>query len=116
LKTASDPSIIRISADRSEIKADGMDLSYVTIELTDESGIRNPKAENQISFSIEGPGTIIAVGNANPVSIESYQAPSRKAWHGRCLVIVKSEPKAGKIILKASSPGIEAAGVEINSK
>ena len=116
LKTASDPSIIRISADRSEIKADGMDLSYVTVELTDESGIRNPKAENQISFSIEGPGTIIAVGNANPVSIESYQVPSRKAWHGRCLVIVKSEAKAGKIILKASSPGIEAAGVEINSK
>lgn len=116
LKTASNPSIIKISADRSEIKADGLDLSYVTVELTDENGIRNPKAENQISFSINGPGTIIAVGNANPVSIESYQAPSRKAWHGRCLVIVKSEAKAGKIILKASSPGIEAASVEIESR
>ena len=116
LRTASDPSIIKINADRSEIKADGQDLSFVTVELTDANGIRNPKAENPVSFSIEGPGTIIAVGNANPVSIESYQVPSRKAWHGRCLVIVKSEAKAGKIVLKASSPGIEAAIVEINSK
>lgn len=115
LKTAEDPSQIRLEADRSEIRADGQDLSYITVELCDLNGIRNPKAENLISFSIEGPGTILAVGNANPVSLESYQLPQRKAWHGRCLVIVKSEKTAGRIILKASSPGMVPVSVEIES-
>jgi beta-galactosidase len=115
LKTAGDPVQIKLAADRLKIKADGQDLSYVTVELNDATGIRNPDAENPVLFSIEGPGTIIAVGNANPVSIESYQLPQRKAWHGRCLVIIKSEEKAGPIILKASSQGLQPASVEINS-
>jgi beta-galactosidase len=114
LKTAGNPVQIRLTADRLKIKADGQDLSYITVELDDANGIRNPEAENLISFSIEGPGTIIAVGNANPVSIESYQLPQRKVWHGRCLVIVKSDPKAGPIILKATTPGLNPASIEIN--
>jgi len=115
LKTAGDPVQIKLTADRSEIRADGQDLSYIIVELNDVAGIRNPDAENLISFSIEGPGTIIAVGNANPVSVESYQIPQRKAWHGRCLVIVKSDLKAGPIIFKATAPGLISASIKINS-
>ncbi len=115
LKTAGEPSQLKITADRPEIRADGQDLSYITVEFTDANGIRNPKAENLISFSIDGPGTILATGNANPASLESYQLPQRKAWHGRCLVIVKSETKGGKITLKASSPGMVPVSIEIES-
>ena len=106
---------IKLMADRPEIKADGQDLSYITVELTDASGLRNPKSDDLVTFSIEGPGTIVGVGNANPVSPESYTIPQRKAWRGRCLVIVKSDPKAGLIILKASAPGLKPASIEINS-
>ena len=45
-----------------------------------QTGIRNPKSENLVTFSIEGPGTIVAVGNANPVSLESYHFLNEK--HG----------------------------------
>jgi beta-galactosidase len=116
LKTAGEPSQIKMRADKPQIRADGQDLSYITVEFTDANGIRNPKAENLISFSIDGPGTILATGNANPVSLESYQLPQRKAWHGRCLVIVKSEETAGRILLKASSPGMVPVSIEIESK
>jgi beta-galactosidase len=108
LQTAKQASKIKLLADRSTIKADGQDLSYITVELTDANGIRNPKAENLVKFKIEG-GTIVGVGNANPVSLESYQLPQRKAWQGRCLVIVKSSQKAGKIILTASVSGLQSA-------
>jgi beta-galactosidase len=116
LKTTGDPVLIKLSADRSKIKADGQDLSYVTVELTDANGIRNPKAENLITFSIDGPGTIAAVGNANPVSIESCQLQQRKAWHGKCLVIVKSEAGRGKINLQASASGLKTASLEIETR
>jgi beta-galactosidase len=115
LKTAGVPVQIKLTADRSKIRADGEDLCYVTVEITDANGIRNPNAENLITFSIDGPGTIAGVGNANPVSLESYQLPHRKAWHGRCLVIVKSDVKAGRITLKASSHGLLPTSIEIES-
>ena len=69
-----------------------------------------------MKFEIEGAGTIVGVGNANPVSLESYQLPQRKAWQGRCLVIVKSKDEAGNIILKASAEGIKPAQVTMISK
>jgi beta-galactosidase len=61
-------------------------------------------------------GTIAGVGNANPVSVESYQLPQRTAWQGKCLVIIKSKKQAGKIILKASSPGLQPAQLVIQTK
>ncbi len=116
LQTASEPTQIKLSADRTEIKNNGQDLSYITVELLDEKGIRNPKAENLVKFEIDGPGTIVGVGNANPVSLESYQQPQRKAWQGRCMVIIKSDKNSGPITVKASAEGIKPSSIVINSK
>jgi beta-galactosidase len=115
LTTAGPVTQIAMKADRAEIKANNHDLSYITVELTDANGNRNPAAENLLNFEIEGPGKIIAIGNANPVSTESYQLPRRKAWKGRCLVIVKAQKEAGKITLKAAAEGMTPATVSIQS-
>jgi len=116
LSTADEPSQIGLFADRNGLKADGQDLSYVTVNLLDSKGMRHPNAENLVKFEINGPGKIIGVGNANPLSTESFEVSQRKGWQGRCLVIIKSEQTAGKIVLKATSDGLKAAIVEINSK
>jgi len=115
LHTSGEATQLRLSADRLKIRSDGQDLSYITIEVTDNDGIRNPKAENLLSFHLDGPGTIAGVGNGNPTSLESFQLPYRKAWHGKCLVIIKSDMIAGKIILKVTSPGLVAKTIEIES-
>ncbi len=113
LATAGPPVRIRLSADRSEIKADGLDLCYITAEITDGNGIRNPHSEKLVRFEIEGPGTLIAVGNGNPVSLESCTLPRRKCWQGRCLAIVKSSKTPGTLRVKASAEGTESAVIEI---
>jgi beta-galactosidase len=115
LSTAGEVSQIKLSADRTRIKSDGQDLSYITVRLTDKDDIINPKAENKISFEITGPASIAGVGNANPASIESFQLPKRSAWHGKCLIIIKSDKAPGKIIIKATSPGLQTAISEIDS-
>jgi beta-galactosidase len=115
LHSAGEASQLKLSADRNKIEADGQDLSYITVELTDKNGICNPKAENQVAFKLDGPGTIVGVGNANPVSLESFQLPQRKAWHGRCLVVVKSDKTAGRITLIATASGLRSANFEIES-
>ncbi len=116
LHTASPPASMKLSADRTIIKADGQDLSYITVELVDAKGYINPQAENLIHFSIEGDGTIAGVGNANPVSLESNQLPQRKAWKGRCLVIVKAGKQKGNIVLQAASPGFNTQAIKITAQ
>jgi beta-galactosidase len=115
LRTADAPARLKLTADRLKIKADGQDLSYVTVELVDARGVRHPKAEGLVRFSVEGPGTIAGVGNANPVSTESYQQPQRKAWQGRCLVILKSGRQAGRITLRATAQGLPPASLVIDA-
>ncbi|MGN6194191.1 MAG: glycoside hydrolase family 2 TIM barrel-domain containing protein [Ginsengibacter sp.] len=114
LTTASTPETIKLTADRTVIKANNQDLSYVTVELLDANGNLNPTSENLIKFKIDGPGTIAGVGNANPISLESYQQPQRKAWHGKCLVIIKSGNTPGKITLTASGANMKSASINVN--
>lgn len=102
LTTAAAPSQIILTSEKTN------DLSYITVTLADTKGVRNPSADNLVQFEVEGPGTIVGVGNANPMSTESYQLPQRKAWHGRCLVIVKGEG-----VLKAKTEGLPTASVTI---
>jgi len=115
LATAGKPVKINLSADRKRISANGHDLSYITYELLDENGIRNPKAENLLQFGMEGPGEIIAVANSNPMSTESFRQPQRKAWQGRGLVIIKSQKQAGEIVLRVKSDGVEQNKIKIRS-
>ncbi len=116
LQTADEPVKLAMAADRTAITANGQDLSYITVELQDAKGIRHPMAENQVHFNISGPGTIVGVGNANPVSTESYSLPQRKAWHGRCLVIVKSTGQPGNIRVTASAAGLKSGQASIVAK
>jgi beta-galactosidase len=116
LITAKKPAKIHLTVDRANIKADGQDLSYVTVEITDKNGLLNPQFNNIINFSIEGEGTIAAVGNSNPISVESFQQPYRKAYEGKCLVIIRSNKKAGQIILHTSGKGLTPDKIVINTK
>lgn len=115
LRSAGEPARIKLTPDRTRLAANGQDLSYVTVELVDRDNVRNPKAENLVQFSLSGPGQIVAVANANPVSTESYQQPQRKAWQGRCLVVVKSLKQAGEITVRASAKGLAPAQVAIHA-
>ena len=115
LESAGKPVALKMTCDRSRIKADGQDLSYITIELVDEKGRTDPKARNMVDFKISGPGRIVGVGNADPMSIESYQLPRRSAWKGRCLVIIKSQKEEGEITVSASVDGIAGSEITIKS-
>jgi beta-galactosidase len=110
LRTADKPAKIRLTADRKLIPGKE-DLSYVTVELTDLKGVRNPGAEDLVKFEVSGGAKIIGVGNANPVSLESFQRSQRKAWKGRCLVIVQGGTGTGAVRLKATSAGLPIAEI-----
>jgi len=109
LQTAGDAVKLKIVADRIKISADGQDLSFVNIEVVDNNGKLQPNADNKLQFKIEGAGVIAGVDNANISDLDPYVGTSRKAWHGRALVVIRSTKSAGNIKLTVSSNGLNNA-------
>ena len=116
LQTAGEPVKLRLTADRSTLSADGEDLSFITVEAVDAQGRLQPNAVNEVQFAIGGPGRIMAVGNGDGTSKESYQGDHRALFNGRALVVVRTSRTAGKIQLNASAPGLSAGEVTVRSE
>jgi beta-galactosidase len=117
VKTTDSPAQLLISADRNTINADGEDLSFITVKVADKNGSMVPDANNKISFTIEGPGEIVATDNGDPANLVSFASKEREAYFGLILAIVRSERgKSGTIKVSASSNGLKMATVEIKSK
>lgn len=114
--TANSPAKLRLSADRSVIHADGKDLSYVTIEVIDKHGNLCPNATNLIHFEVDGSTFIAGVDNGNPISMERFKDSKRKAFYGKCLVVLQNNKLQGKAVLTAKSDGLECAALEIKSE
>jgi beta-galactosidase len=116
LKTAGKPSSVRMTADRDVIRADRNDLSYVMVEIIDPDGNVVPYADNVlVNFEIEGNGKIAGVGNGNPIDMSSFQQPEKKAYQGKCLVIIRPDGTPGKITLTAGAEGLKEASIVITA-
>jgi beta-galactosidase len=115
-KTAAAPAKLALSADRSKVRADGTDLSFITVQVTDAAGITAPGANDHIKFTIEGPGEIVAADNGDPTSFEPFPAPERNAFNGQALVIVRTlAGRPGKIRVSVQSGALQGASVTLQS-
>jgi beta-galactosidase len=116
LKTAGAPARLSLAPDRADLRADGEDLSFVSVRVEDKDGNLVPSADNLVRFTIEGKGSLAAVDNGNPASVESFQAPQRKAFSGLALLVVRSRRgDPGTIEVKAHSDGLAAARTTITT-
>lgn len=114
LETTGDVAAIRVRADRSEIAADGEDLSYITIECVDEKGHVVPIADNELTISIDGPMELLALGNADIKDNDPYYDNKHKAWEGRALAVVRNNGNTGTATVKVKAR--TASGVDISNE
>jgi beta-galactosidase len=116
-RTTGAPSAVKVSADRREIRADGRDLSFITIEVVDAKGNVVPTASSLVRFSINGPGDLVAVDNGNAASMLPFQRAEVEAFAGKCLAIVQTRNGAsGDITLTATSDGLQAGKIAIRAR
>ncbi|MFI2856589.1 beta-galactosidase GalA [Paenibacillus sp. JSM ZJ436] len=113
MRTASEPLRLDLSTSRAELSANDEDVCIVQVAVKDQAGVFVPDADQEVSFTLEGPGIILGTGNGNPLSHEQDKAPQRRLYHGLCQVLVQVKGAAGIIKLKAQSPGLEAAQLVI---
>jgi len=116
VKTAGQAAKLTVTPDRDTISADGKDLSFVTVAVTDKSGLMAPAAKDRIHFEVEGPGEIVATDNGDATSFESFGSHDRNAFNGLCLVIVRGKAgQPGKIKVTATAEGLKTGTVSIKT-
>jgi beta-galactosidase len=117
VKTTGEASQLQATADRSQIFADGKDLSFITVKITDKDGLTVPRSNNRIEFSIEGPGEIVATDNGDSYNLESFTSHNRDAFNGLVLVIVRSKSgEKGTLTVTAKSTDLKEVKLKIQSK
>jgi beta-galactosidase len=115
LRTVGEPAQVRLTADRIALRADGQDLSFITVEAVDANLRPHPNAEHQVTFRLEGPGAIAAVASGDMTSEEPYQGNRRKLFHGKALVVVRTSRAAGILTLTAAAPGLKGTTLTIKT-
>jgi beta-galactosidase len=110
-ETTGEPVSIRLTADRTEIDADGEDIAILRVEALDKQGRPVPTANNFIGFKVSGEGALIGVGNGDPNCQESDKEPKRSLFNGLAQVILQSTKNPGEIHIEAVKEGW--AGVEL---
>ena len=113
ISTAGKPSQIVLSADRDQLKANGEDLSFVTVSVQDKNGIPCPTATNQLNFTVKGKGAFRAVCNGDPTSLEMFHKPTMKLFSGKLVVLVQSGIETGDIELTVQGKGLKSEKLKL---
>lgn len=116
IRTAGAPHHIRLTPNRNVLKANGRSLSFVTVEVVDKEGNLCPWADQNIQFSLTGEGKIAGVDNGSPFSLERFQANSRHAFFGKCMVVVQAGKAPSVIKLTAKGVDLQPQTIEIKSE
>jgi beta-galactosidase len=113
-ETAGPAAKIVAVADRPQIAADGQDLAVINVTIVDAQGRPVPAADNKVTFAVNGPGSVLGVGNGDPSCHEPDKASERSAFNGLCMAIVQSKRgDAGQVVVSVTSAGLEAATVSL---
>ena len=102
-ETTGAPAAIVLVPDRSEIGADGEDVSVVEVRIVDAQGRVVPVADNEVTFTVTGSGALIGVGNGDPSDHAADKGVVRRAFNGRCMAIVQASKNAGALTVAAQA-------------
>ena len=116
VRTTGEAYQLRLSADHSAVLADGQDLAFMTVRVSDKDGLTVPESGRKVRFEISGPGEIVATDNGDPADLESFRSFERAAFGGMALVIVKAKKgMPGVIKVRAVSDGLAPAEIQVTT-
>lgn len=115
LRTTGKPVGLRVTPDRTRARPGGQDLVYLTIEAVDANGVWVPTAEQLVTVEVSGAATLLALGNADLTSKQSYLGPKCALFQGRALAVLRAREKGGEIAIRVSAPKLKLATLNLRA-
>jgi beta-galactosidase len=116
IRTSGAATAIRLTPDRQTLKADGEDLCYINVSLTDKDGNPVPCDDRLIKVKVSGAGSFKAIANGDPTCLESFQQPQMHLFSGQLTVLVQSGTEAGDITVEVSGKGVKKDIITIKTE
>lgn len=114
MKTTGAPARVTLTGDRRQVRGNGTDLVFITASIQDAAGLVVPRSNNRLTFTLTGPGRIVATDNGDPTSFEPFTSSSRQAFNGLALVIVRPlRGAAGTIHVTAVADGLRPGTADV---
>lgn len=113
IRTAGAPDHLVLTANRSDLIADGEDLAYLTVQVADKDGNIVPTDSRRVKFNVSGAGEFEATANGDPTCLLPFQNPEMDLFSGAATAIVRSHSKPGTLTVKASAKGVKPATMQI---
>lgn len=116
MRTAGKAHHLVVTPNRNELKADGDDLVYFTVQVADKDGNIVPTDNRMVKFSVSGAGEFEATANGDPTCLLPFQNPEMKLFSGAATAIARSGKNPGTLTFKATAPGVKPATVTVQVK
>ena len=113
IKTAGAPAALRLAPDRSQLRADGEDLSFITVSVFDAAGVPVPTAAVPVTVDVTGSGRLLGLSSGDPASHELEKATTVKTFNGLCLAIVQNNGREGEIRVNVAAAGLPTVSAQL---
>lgn len=110
-----DAASLHLTANRSQVTADGSELIFVTIDALDTDGHAVANANNRVHVTVTGEGMLAGLDNGDSTDCEPYKGDCRRLFSGKLLAIIAPSLTAGTITITASSDGLTSASLTVNT-
>lgn len=104
---------LRVVPEVERIVADGHDLAYLPIELTDENGVLRPLADRTVTVHVDGAATLLGLGTGEAITTEGFASPSHRTFNGRALAVLRAGHEPGDVTVTVTADGVETATVRL---
>jgi beta-galactosidase len=108
LTTAGAPAKIVLTAANDHVGSGFDDVVQVRAVVVDVAGVRVPRASQELTFAVSGPGKVVAVDNGDLISHEPFQATQRAAFDGTAVAYVRASAKTGTLRVTVSADGLKS--------
>lgn len=99
------------------MRANGQDLAYLTVDLTDAGGtpVYAQEADRLVTVRVAGAGALAGLGNGDPHDAGSFQSGQRRTFHGRAVLAIQAGTRAGAITVDIDVAGLPARRVTLDA-
>ncbi|MBQ2113136.1 MAG: DUF4982 domain-containing protein [Bacteroidales bacterium] len=107
---------IKLTPDRSTLKADGEDLCFINVSLTDKDGNPVPVDSRLVKVKVSGAGSFKAIANGDPTCLEAFHEPQMHLFSGQLTVLVQIGTTPGDIVVEVSGKGVKKSTITIKAE
>jgi hypothetical protein len=115
IATAGAAAKVTLKTNNTTLYADGEDVCCIEADIADANNTLIFKDSSTVSFSFTGAGRSLGIASGNWTSAEPFKATSRKAYHGKALIVIQSTMDTGTINVTVSSTGLTSANLTIKT-